>query len=255
MAQRVRPLLGTFLSIEAAADGEVIELAAIDEAFAAFEKVGALLHPATGRDLRRLRAARIGELVQVDPWTHELLGVCRELHAQSGGLFDPCLPDWPGRMQDIELEEGGVRVAKRTDVAVDLGGIAKGFAVDRAIDALRSLGCGSGLVNAGGDVRWFGSAPREIVLRLPFGRACSLSLGEQALAVSEPKSERSPAEHRGFYRGDTGEAVIGRWVAVIAPTATLADGLSKCAMLGAPESAAALLARHGARALFDGDLP
>jgi hypothetical protein len=92
------------------------------------------------------------------------------------------------------------------------------------------------------------------VLRLPFGGACSLGLDDEAVAVSEPKSERSPAEHRGFYRGDTGERVVGRWVAVIAPTATLADGLGKCAMLCAPEIASALLARRGARALFDGDV-
>jgi thiamine biosynthesis lipoprotein len=243
------------VSIEAAASTETDELEAINEAVAAIEKVGALLHPTSGSDLRRLRAARIGEPVQVEPWTYEILRTCREMSAESGGIFDPCLPAWPGRMQDLELEEGHLLIVKRADVAVDLGGIAKGFAVDRAIEALRELGCVSGLVNAGGDVRAFGPAPREILLRLPFGRAYSLQLGDEAVAVSEPKSERSPAEHRGFYRGDTGDPVVGRWVAVTAPTATLADGLSKCAMLCAPEAAAALLARSGARAMFDVDAP
>ena len=255
MIQRVRAALGTFVSIEAAATAETGELAAINGAFAAIEKVGALLHPTSGSDLRRLRSARIGEPVDVDSWTHEILRTCRELHAESGGIFDPCLPAWPGRMRDIEIEEGRARIAKRADVALDLGGIAKGFAVDRAIEALRSLGCGSGLVNAGGDARAFGPPPREILLRLPFGRAYALRLGDEAVAVSEPKSERSPAEHRGFYRGDTGEPVAGRWVAVTAPTATLADGLSKCAVLCPPEAASALLARHGARAMFDVEVP
>ena len=255
MNQRVRPLFGTFVSVEATANGDLLELTAIDEAFAAIAKVAALLHPTTGSDLRRLRAARIGEAVHVEPWTYEILATCRELNSQSRGMFDPCLPDWPGRMSDVELAESHAQIVKRADVALDLGGIAKGFAVDRAIEALRSLGCRSALVNAGGDVRVFGPAPREIMLRLPFGRAHSLRLGDEAVAVSEPKSERSPAEHRGFYRGDTGEPVAGRWVAVIAPTATLADGLGKCAMLCEPEAAAALLARHGARALFDADLP
>ena len=255
MAQRLRPYFGTFVSIEAEGNDEAHELAAIDEAFAAIERVGALLHPATGSDLRRLRAARIGEPVPVDASTYDLLRTCHDLNAQSAGVFDPCLPAWPGRMQDIELDERGKQILKHADAALDLGGIAKGFAVDRAVEALRSLGCQSGLVNAGGDARVFGSAPREILLRLPFGRTHLLRLANEAVAVSEPKSERSPAEHRGFYRGDTGEAVVGRWVAVIAPTATLADGLSKCAMLSAPETAAALLTRYGARALFDADLP
>ena len=255
MTQRLRPYFGTFVSIEAEGETEAHDVAAIDEAFAAVERVAALLHPTTGTDLRRLRAARIGEPVPVEAWTYDLLRTCQELNAQSAGVFDPCLPAWPGRMSDIELDEGSAQIVKHADVALDLGGIAKGFAVDRALEALRSLGCRSGLVNAGGDVRVFGSAPREILLRLPFGRAHSLRLADESVAVSEPKSERSPAEHRGFYRGDTGEPAVGRWVAVIAPTATLADGLSKCAMLCAPESAVALLARHGARALFDADMP
>lgn len=253
MTQRLRPFFGTFVSIETDAGEEARELAAIDEAFAALAKVGALLHPTTGSDLQRLRAARIGEPVSVEPWTYEILRTCRELSSESGGVFDPCLPDWPGRMQDVELEEGDTRIVKRAEVALDLGGIAKGFTVDRAIEALRALGCDSGLVNAGGDIRAFGSAPREIVLRLPFGRAYSLGLEDEAVAVSEPKCERSPAEHRGFYRGDTGERVVGRWVAVTAPTATLADGLGKCAMLCAPEVASPMLARRGARALFEGE--
>ena len=255
MTQRVRPFYGTFVSVEAAAAAEADEVAAIDDAFAAIETVGALLHPTSGSDLRRLRAARIGEPVRVEPWTFSILRICRELNAESGGVFDPCLPAWPGRMADIELEEAGAQIVKHADVALDLGGIAKGFAVDRAIEVLRSLGCRSGIVNAGGDVRAFGLVPREILLRLPFGRTYSLRLGDGAVAVSEPKSERSPAEHRGFYRGDTGEPVVGRWVAVTAPTATLADGLSKCAMLCAPDVAAALLARHGARALFEAEVP
>jgi FAD:protein FMN transferase len=255
MSQRVRPLFGTFVSVEAEADAEAGELAAIEKAFDALGTAGELLHPTTGTDLRRLRSARIGEPVPVEPWTYELLGTCRELHARSGGVFDPCLPAWPGRMSDIELEENRSQIVKRADVALDLGGIAKGFAVDRAIEVLRSLGCRSGLVNAGGDVRAFGLAPRELLLHLPFGRVYSLRVGDEAVAVSEPKSERSPAEHRGFYRGDTGEPVQGRWVAVIAPTATLADGLSKCAMLCSAAVTTRLLVRYGARALFDADVP
>ena len=253
MAQRLRPLFGTFVSIEAEGADASVELAAIDEAFAAMAKVAALLHPTTGSDLQRLRAARIGERVRVEPWTYEMLGTCQDLNAQSGGLFDPCLPAWPGRMHDIELDERRAEIVKHADVALDLGGIAKGFAVDRAIDVLRSRDCRSGLVNAGGDVRVFGPRRFEIALRLPFGRMHSLELADEAIAVSEPKSERSPAEHRGFYRGDTGEAAVGRWTAVRAPTATLADGLCKCAMLCAPEAAAAMLDRHGARALFDAE--
>jgi thiamine biosynthesis lipoprotein len=108
----------------------------------------------------------------------------------------------------------------------------------------------SGFVNAGGDVRVFGPAPREILLRSDSRDATRLELYDAAVAVSEPKSARSPSEHVGYYVGTTGERVTGRWVAVIAPSATLADGLAKCAMLCPPEVSRPLLARYGARAVF-----
>lgn len=253
MAQRVRPHLGTLVAIEAAASTEASALAAIEAAFAAIERVARLLHPKTGSDSRALRAAPIGAGVRLDPWSYEVLSVCRELHAASGGVFDPCRKDRPGRMGEIDLRAAG-RAVKRVDVALDLGGIAKGFAVDRAVAALREHGCSSGLVNAGGDVRVFGPAPREILLRSASGAGYRLELEDSAVAVSEPKSARSPPEHVGYYIGTTGEPVAGRWVAVTAPSATLADGLSKCAMLCAADVLNPLLARYGARAIVGGDV-
>jgi hypothetical protein len=44
-------------------------------------------------------------------------------------------------------------------MAIDLGGIAKGYAVDRAFELLKSLGYRNFLVNAGGDLRVGGSKP------------------------------------------------------------------------------------------------
>ncbi len=51
----------------------------------------------------------------------------------------------------IFLEDAGV--------SLDLGGIAKGYGVDRAVEVLREWGIGSGLVNAGGDLYALGSSP------------------------------------------------------------------------------------------------
>ena len=253
MVQRVRPAIGTLVAIDAEAPTEVGALAAIDSAFAAIERVASLLHPRTGSDSRLLSGAPIRALVRLDPWSYEVLSVCRELHAASGGVFDPCLPDRPGRMDQIDLSVANCAV-KLADVAPDLGGIAKGFAVDRAVAALREQGCESGLVNAGGDVRVFGPAAQEILLRSASGDAYAIELEDAAVAVSEPKSARSPPEHVGYYDGSTGERLTGRWVAVTAPSAVLADGLAKCAMLCRPDASERLLARYGARAIFRSDL-
>jgi len=46
-------------------------------------------------------------------------------------------------------------------MALDLGGIAKGYAVDRAVEILKSCGVSSGIVNAGGDMRLFGTKPQN----------------------------------------------------------------------------------------------
>jgi thiamine biosynthesis lipoprotein len=45
------------------------------------------------------------------------------------------------------------------DIHLDLGGIAKGYAVDRAVDALRAWGITDAMVNVGGDLYALGSAP------------------------------------------------------------------------------------------------
>ena len=246
-------MLGTFVAIEA--EGGTQAEPAVTAAFAAILRVERLMRPASGgSDVWRISAARPGDVVQIDPWTYAVLELAQRLHRESGGVFDPCQPTRPGRCGDLELLAPD-RVACHGAVALDLGGIAKGFAVDRAIDELKRHRCTRGIVNAGGDLRWFGAGTHTVVLRRDEGesaQALRIELTEGALAVSAPRSASSPPEHVGYYLGTTGEAVAGRWTAVVAPQAALADALAKCAMLSAPPSAAELLARYGARIVHAG---
>ena len=69
---------------------------------------------------------------------------------------------------------------------LDLGGIAKGFAVDQAIHALRRGGCTEAIVNAGGDLRRFGRAPHPIYLRRSTGPVQVAELRCGAVATSRP---------------------------------------------------------------------
>jgi thiamine biosynthesis lipoprotein len=134
-------------------------------------------------------------------------------------------------------------------VALDLGGIAKGFAIDLASDALREAGCLSALVNAGGDVRVFGPAPHAIELRVGGVAVDQIPLINEAVAVSEPRTSRSPSGHRGFYSPVTAQQVPARAVAVCAPTASVADALTKCAILCSPGVLRSLLSEYGARVI------
>ena len=69
---------------------------------------------------------------------------------------------------------------------LDLGGIAKGFAVDQAIHALRRGGCTEAIVNAGGDLRRFGREPHPIYLRRSTGPVQVAELRCGAVATSSP---------------------------------------------------------------------
>ena len=68
--------------------------------------------------------------------------------------------------RDIILEKNHA-VRFRRPLTIDLGGIAKGFAVDCAIDVLKKAGAQGGIVNAGGDLRGFGLQEETVRIRYP----------------------------------------------------------------------------------------
>jgi thiamine biosynthesis lipoprotein len=149
-------------------------------------------------------------------------------------------------LRDLELGTGH-RVTPHVRVRLDLGGIAKGYAVDRAIDALRTAGCVGGMVNAGGDLAVFGAREHEIGCRRGDGRSRIVKLRNAALATSEVANEDRTAEHRGYYDGSGRLAQVAGYAAVTAPSAAVADGLTKCVLAAAPHVSAALLRAFDAR--------
>jgi thiamine biosynthesis lipoprotein len=249
--RRVTVALGTFVSIEARATSAAASARnALDEACAVFEVIESTLHPTGFRsDLATIARARKGELVTVHRWTVEVLTLARRLWESSDGHFDPCVPEQPGRLCDLELVTPDAVRRAGPDISIDLGGIAKGFAIDRAVEALQAAGCVSGQVNAGGDLRVFGDESCTMHIRAGGVVASTIALKNEALAVSGPKSPESPSEHRGFYSPLTGEALAGRAVAVCAGSAAVADALTKCAIVCTPEALRRLLHEYGARLL------
>lgn len=247
---RLRPALGTFVGFEAHAPTPSQALAAIDAATTVIARLDALLHPnRADSDLAAIARAALGDPIRVHSWTFQILTLCRSLHHASDGAFDPCLPDAVGCMSDLELLAPD-RIVTRAAVQIDLGGIAKGFAVDQAIETMRDAGCSSALVNAGGDIRASGEHGFPIVCRHASGGSQDLVLRDLALAVSHRASDGAPAEHRGYYlRGASTPSTTATSVAILAPTAALADALTKCAMLCSADTADDLLRRFGATRL------
>jgi FAD:protein FMN transferase len=240
--------MGTWVAIEARARLAADLESALQSAMSAVERIDLLMHPErAGSDLVRISGAKPGAPTIVDPWTFAVLTQSAQLNLQTHGLFDPCLAREQGRMPDIFLREPDIVICN-APVAIDLGGIAKGFAIDRAIEALQAR-CTSGLVNAGGDLRVFGAAPQLIEVRTASNEAAQFELVDSALAASAPRSAASPSGHLGFYLGTTGAPIKGRQVVVVAPQAMVADALCKCVLACAPAMLGALLKQHSARLL------
>jgi FAD:protein FMN transferase len=277
--RRLRPLLGTFVEIRVTGEPSRLECA-VAAAFAAVERVQRLMsfHD-PGSELSRLNQAQPGEMLQLDEHTHAVLRIARALGDWSYGLFDPTVAGTlvrqgflprPGTAgvrsglppagrtaratyRDLELLPGR-RVRWRRKGWIDLGGIAKGFAVDRAIAALQSHGVASAVVNAGGDLRSFG-APEPIHVRSPEDSATLLRIGtlvDGAIATSADYfSHRASGGQRIGALVDPRRAACvawGRSVSVVAATCTLADALTKVVAL-APERAPRSLRQLDAQAL------
>lgn len=244
-ARRLRMMFGTLVAIETTASSEAAALAAIELAFDALGAVDRLMHPArAGSDLARINGASSGEAVPLDFATWSVLRLAQRVHAASGGTFDPCRPLRPGQLPDLELAEAadGKNYWARCHrpLCLDLGGIAKGYAIDRAVGALLQGRCTAGLVNAGGDLRVFGVRAETFLLRHADGICEARLLKNAALAVSDLESGRRPSEHRGYYRR-SGPAFRRPHAAVLAPEAAVADALTKCVLLGARAQAAQAL--------------
>lgn len=266
MRTRCRPLLGTF--VEISAPPEAAE--AVDGAFAAIARMQRhMSFHDDASDLARLRRTLPGTVVEVAPETAEVLSIALDLHRESGGLFDvtigselmragflPRRRGWSfsgetGRSSDIEVV-GERLVCCHRPVAIDLGGIAKGYAVDKAIEALQAAGVSQALVNAGGDLRMFGPRHWPVALRDGDGivrdtvRLADCAAASSAnLLTRRRRWGRVRTPHIGFGRKPV--VVPGR-VTVIAGRCVIADAMTKIAMADR-RLAERMLARCGGRVL------
>lgn len=267
--ERARPLLGTIVRVAVEGLEPDAAHAAIDAAFAEVARVHALMsYHAPDSDLSRLNRGAASGPVAVHRLTLEVLARAQALSEMTGGVFDvsiaPALeaaavlpavegpsPDPKATWRDIRLDAAAGTVRFERPLRIDLGGIAKGYAVDRAQAALMATGASAGVVNAGGDLRAFGP-PVEVALRTgdPAVDGLAVLILQDGAAASSgrlaPPDSEEPlmALH---LAGGGGAVITGRFVCVTAPECVLADALTKAA-LALGEAAGPILARLGAEA-------
>jgi thiamine biosynthesis lipoprotein len=281
--RRARPLLGTFVEIEVAGAVKSEMNRAIDAAFEAVASVHRLMSfHEPDSDVSRLNREAWVRPVSVHAWTYRVLEAAVEMHRRSNGMFDiavaPTLQamgllprlgedvpiDSEARPFDaIELLEGHKVRFRKAAVRIDLGGIAKGFAVDRALEVFRGYGTASGLVNAGGDLAAFGEVPQTVHIRHPRDPRCSIcsvEVADEALATTarrfDPFQSADTTSSAIIDPGNRKPAHAIDGATVRAPSGMIADALTKIVML-AGTGATELLEHYNASALListDGDV-
>ena len=265
--ERAKPGLGTIVVVRASFAAPEAAQAAIDAAFTQVARVHRLMsfhEPAS--DLARLNRDAAGGETAVEAPTLAVLKFALEAAEASDGLFDPTVaaqavaagalprpagapePDPTASWSDIELDEARREVRFRRQIWIDLGGVAKGPAVDLALEALRVAGCTQASVNAGGDLRLAGPESELVHLRCGLQTPDVLPFIElQDAAAASSGSAADPAFAAGIHLDGRSRAPVpaNRFATVIAPSCMAADALTKPVM-AAGEACAGLLRHYGA---------
>lgn len=216
--RRSVPIMGTIADLTVVHPDRLGAHAAIDDALAALRAVDAgMSRFRPDSDVGRANLLALRGRVPVSDATADVVGAALRWADATGGRFDPCLGRvaalWDvrhrtappadaelrmlaraGRWTDLELDDAAGAAALRfhgADLALDLGGIAKGYGVDRAVDALRRHGVEHALVNVGGDLYALGRSPDgdpwQIGVRAaaaPHQLAGTIALTDAAVATS-----------------------------------------------------------------------
>jgi FAD:protein FMN transferase len=184
MFSQSRFFLDTIIDVTVVSRSERAAAAAMQAAYAEIERLEALFskYPSDSAIARINQQAGVAQAVHVGAEAAALIQRSLLYAEQTAGMFHPALgavidlwglggdhervpePDELSQaLQRIDLRQ--VVVAAETaqltqaGMALDLGGIAKGYAVDRAVAVMQDHGIRQALVNAGGDIRGLGTRP------------------------------------------------------------------------------------------------
>lgn len=218
LLRRTLPVMGTIADLGVVHHDARFAQGALDAAAAELVRVERLMsYFADASDVGRANRGAHAAPVEIDAATANVIDCALRFAYATGGAFDPCLgkavalwdvkqhvaPPPPsalrrfaGRLLYRELERGThqgrpVVVFHDRDLAIDLGGIAKGYGVDRAVAALRAWGITDGLVNVGGDLYALGVSEDGDPWRVgvqspehPQQLATTLRISDRAVATS-----------------------------------------------------------------------
>lgn len=265
-----RYLMGTSMTIEVYGGDAGSRTAAIDEAFAAMVEIDRLMsNYRSDSELTRINTEAAQRAVPVSDPMWAVLSAAQIVSERSAGAFDitvgPLVRLWgffdkkPHVPTDAELQAvrpvvnyrnlaldpATHRVTfRRQGVAIDLGGIAKGFAVELAGGVLRRRGF-AGLIDAGGNQYLVGRPPRTPMWQVGIEDPDTAGALLGVLEVEGGAVATSGGYHNFFVAGGRryGHLLDPRSltpssaslsVTIVSADATLADALSKPAFILGP---------------------
>lgn len=207
--------MGTVIEITLQGDDEQAAQKASLQAFQEIKRIEQLMSPwIETSDVSRLNRSAGTEWVKISPETFDVIQRSQKISGLSEGAFDitiaPLIQIWrkarergdPPSSEEVKkilnlvnfrnllTRSDGKVFLKKKGMAIDLGGIAKGYAVDRAFGILASLGYKNLIINAGGDLRTGGSKnnqPWSIGIQHPRSAEkimATISMSDTAIATS-----------------------------------------------------------------------
>jgi thiamine biosynthesis lipoprotein len=273
-----QPHMGTLFTITLYATNEVFARAATDAAFA---KVATLNQMMTDYDpeseLMRLCRQPVGQPVRVSAELFEVLAEARRIAELSDGAFDPTIGPvvrlWrrarrtevlppPEQIAHARESVGWQKFALDaksqtitllgTNMQLDLGGIAKGYAADAALKVLQEHGVRSALVAASGDIAVGDAPPGQRGWRVSIGTPFQREGQERVLTLKNAAVSTSGDSEQFVVIGGkhyshivdprTGIGLTNRCqVSVIAPHATQTDALATAVSISGAEPGAGLI--------------
>jgi len=276
--KRCRPLLGTFVEIELS-DSEHPERILHDLAEIAFGRIArvqslmSFTDPAS--ELSRLNACGHLHPLSINAWTREVIAEAQRLGRASEGVFDiavpPAMDSWgflphlhvrqkldeeQATYRDVVLHQDG-RISFRRPLRLDVSGIAKGYAMDKAAEILKDADIDRAVIRAGDDIRFIGKRPKMLPLRNPTA-ATNVRLAAKVTAPAVATRAAYFANRRHHWRKqnhilhpETQKPMRSNIsVSVFAQSCVQAEALSKVVLLDEPESWKALLKKERASAVF-----
>ena len=269
--------MGTNIYVEVWANTQQQADHSIKSVFAEMERINQLMSPyIESSELSEINRRASFQAVSISTEMYNLLALSQHYSELSDGAFDITYasvgylfnyrqqkkPDdkqidalLPAiNFQLIELDDDNKTVFfNHKDVKIDLGGIAKGHAVDNAIQILREQGIEHALVTAGGDTKLLGDRRgREWIVGIRDPRnaekqAVLLPLVDTAMSTSgdyERYFEEDGERYHHIISPQTGRAVKGvQSVSIVSPSSTANDALSTAVFVLGVEKGLALINR------------